>query len=264
MRTALFALIFGLGVALCATAEPASVDSQRAQLYPKVTRFLAEAAALEPAFLAPQLYYPKEGLLPGWRIKVCPQVTGLPRQQGEYVLARLSQVARTVGVRTGDEHCSPNLYIYATDHPNEVLKGLEAKNSYAIFGPRGVPYLLDQFAAMPQPVRIWYNIYGRGPAITGVLVIVDKTRIQGATIGQLADYLALVSFAEIRPDAKLDDAPTILKLFDGAPKAAPAALSDWDQAFLSSLYTNSRAIPWRRELGKNDQLALSMVSQIVR
>jgi hypothetical protein len=112
-------------------------------------------------------------------------------------------------------------------------------------------------------VKVWYDIYGRGAAISKVLVIVDKTRVQGASMGQLADYIAMVSYAEIRPDAQLDDAPTILKLFDGAPKAAPAGLSDWDQAFLTSLYTHSWANPWRRELGATDQLALSMVSEIV-
>jgi len=272
MRTRLMILVMSLGVAVCATAEPAAtsggqpqptVESQRAELYPKVSKYLAEAAALEPAFLTPQLEYPKEGLLPGWRDKVCPQVTGLPHPHAEFVLARLSQVARAVGVRTDAEHCSPNLFVYATDRPNDVLRSLVTKNSYFTFGPRGIPYLLDQFAAMPQPVRVWYNIYGRGTAITRVLVIVDKTRLQGATIGQLADYVSMVSFAEIRPDARLDDAPTILKLFDGASKAAPAGLSAWDQAFLKSLYTNSWAKPWRRELGKTDPLALSMVSEIV-
>jgi hypothetical protein len=272
MRTRLPVFLVGLLVAVCATAEPAatsggqsqtSVQSQRAELYPRVTKFLVEAAALEPAFLSPRLDYPQRGLIPGWRDRICPQVTGLPRQQGEFVLARLSEIARTVGVRTDAAHCAPNIYVFVTAEPNEVLRKLEKHDSYDTFGPRGFPYLLDQFAAMPQPVRVWYNIYGRGTAITKVLVIVDKTRVQEATMGQLADYLAMVSFAEIRPDAQLDDAPTILTLFAGAPKAAPPGLSNWDQAFLTSLYTHSWANPWRRELERTDQLALSMVSEIV-
>jgi hypothetical protein len=73
----------------------------------------------------------------------------------------------------------------------------------------------------------------------------------------------MVGFAEIKPGAHVGDAPTILKLFDSSATAAPAGLSGWDQAFLKSLYTNSRALPWRRELGTTDLLALSMVSEIV-
>jgi hypothetical protein len=272
MRTRLAAFVAGLMVTVCATAEPAatpggqpqaSLAAQRAELYPKVTKFLVQAAALEPAYLAPKLDYPQRGVLTEWRDKICPQVSGLTREQGEFVLARLSQIARTVGVRTDAAHCSANIEVFVTAEPNELLKKMQKHDSYGTFGPRGIPYLLEQFAAMPRPVKVWYDIYGRGAAISKVLVIVDKTRVQGASMGQLADYIAMVSYAEIRPDAQLDDAPTILKLFDGAPKAAPAGLSDWDQAFLTSLYTHSWANPWRRELGATDQLALSMVSEIV-
>ena len=101
-----------------------------------------------------------------------------------------------------------------------------------------------------------------------VRVIVDQRRLQGVSRGQLAAYIAMVSLAEIKPvaeikpDAHLRDAPTILKLFDVAPQAAPAGLSDWDQAFLKALCSKPRTNPWRIELAKVDQLTLRMVSEI--
>jgi hypothetical protein len=169
----------------------------------------------------------------------------------------------------GDEHCSPNLHIFVTAQPRELLKGIEKQNYYAMFGPRGRPYLLDQFIAMPRPVGVWYNIFPEGRSVwfkyafTGVLVIVDQTRLQGVSLGQLADYIAMVGLAEIKPGARLGDTPTILRLFDGAPQPAPASLSDLDRAFLKSLYLPSPT-PWWREFGKSDRLTLTMVSQMVR
>jgi hypothetical protein len=235
-------------------------DSRRTALYPQVSTFLTEAAALEPPLIASKLVFPTSGVLPAWGQRVCPQLTGLSRQTGELILTRVWEIAQVTGVRMGDEHCSPNLYIFVTDRPKELVKGLEQKSSYAMFGARGRPYLIDQFIATPRPVKVWYNLSGY--SFARVLVIVDRTRLQGVSRGQLADYIAMVGFAEIKPDARLDgEIPTILRLFEGAPQAAPAGLSEWDEAFLRSL--NSRKGPWRRGLARTDQLALNMVSLIV-
>ena len=124
------------------------------------------------------------------------------------------------------------IFVTATQ-PQELVKGLEKHNSYAMFGPRGRPYLIDQFIAASRPVKVWYNVYGY--SFARVLVIVDGTRLQGVSRGQLADYIAMVGFAEIKPDADLDDTPTILRLFDGGLRATPEGLTEWDQAFLRSL-----------------------------
>jgi hypothetical protein len=62
----------------------------------------------------------------------------------------------------------------------------------------------------------------------------------------LADYLGMVSFAEITPGAHVGNE---LKLFDAGPQAAPSGMSDWDQVFLKSLYdteTWPTQFKWRR------------------
>jgi hypothetical protein len=273
-------LVASLGLAACATTAPEGTSRGQPQasdgLYPKVSNYIDGIAALEPPWLAPQIEFPTSGSMPGWRDKVCPQVTGLSEQEGKLMLARISEIGRAAGVRMAGEHCSPNLSIFVTSHPKELLEGMEKHHgSYDMFGPRGSPHLLDQFIDTPRPVRVWYNIYGAGPAInftyafTRVLVIVDQTRLQGVSPVQLADYVAMVGFTEIkplaetRPNAPLGDAPTILKLFDGTPETASAGLSDWDRAFLKTLYLNSRGIPWSREFAKSsNQFTLRMVSEI--
>jgi hypothetical protein len=56
------------------------------------------------------------------------------------------------------------------------------------------------------------------------------------TIGQLADYVALVGLADVRLDADPSAAPSILELFAGHA-TAPPGLTPWDRALLYSLYT---------------------------
>jgi hypothetical protein len=136
---------------------------------------------------------------------------------------------RAAGVPLAGEHCSPNLYILVTAQPRKLLKGMEENNAAVTFGPRALPTVLDQFIATPRPVRVWYNIGVGGPpvpfkyAFTRVSVIVDQKRLHGVSSGQLADYIAMVGLAEIRPGPRLGDAPTILKLFAGAPQARQPA-----------------------------------------
>jgi hypothetical protein len=90
-----------------------------------------------------------------------------------------------------------------------------------------------------------------------VFVIVDQRRLPGVTVGQLADYVAMSGFAKLKSDTRLGDAPTILTLFNGAPKTAPAGMTDWDQTFLKSLYSTEQISKQQR-----DQIARSMVREI--
>lgn len=78
-----------------------------------------------------------------------------------------------------------------------------------------------------------------------MFVIVDMDRLQGVSLGQLADYLAMVSLAQIQADAQTDRFETILNLFEN-PTYAPG-LTGWDRAYLAGLYesewyrTNTRS-----------------------
>ena len=72
--------------------------------------------------------------------------------------------------------------------------------------------------------------------LKSAIVVVDKSKMEGTTRGQLADYIAMCAFSHVKLNAIGGDAPTILKLFTSAAAERPQGLSPWDEAFLESLY----------------------------
>lgn len=75
---------------------------------------------------------------------------------------------------------------------------------------------------------------------SGAFVIVDARRMNeiGVDFNALADYLAMVTLAQIDPNAETHDLDTILNLFDGA--SSPRALTEWDVLYLRGLYAADR------------------------
>jgi hypothetical protein len=273
------------------------VTARRAQLAPRVSKFVRQISVPEDG---------GEGGLARWQAPVCPLVSGLPRQDGEFILERLSEIARMAGAPLADEHCRPNLYILVTGQPEQLLKGMEKRNRPFTFGydfssraetPANV---VDEFIRTPRTVRVWYNSdretpdyttptrafpynlaemnnggglpeptsseWERSSRVTStsvwtfsrVFVVVDQRRLHGVTRGQLADYVGMVGLVKVNPDAHLGDAQTILKLFAEAPRAAPAGMTDWDRAFLKSLYATEQSSKVQRAL-----IAKGMVREIV-
>ena len=53
----------------------------------------------------------------------------------------------------------------------------------------------------------------------------------------------MVGLAEIRLDAKMGDAPSILQLFTAYGHTPPPGLSPWDQAFIKALYRTRHTDP---------------------
>jgi hypothetical protein len=75
-----------------------------------------------------------------------------------------------------------------------------------------------------------------------VMVIVDTTRTAGVPMASIADYVAFVSLAQLNPDLRATDYPTILNLFaePAGGQTRPAGLSTWDLAYLGGLYSATR------------------------
>lgn len=205
---------------------------------------------------------------------VCPLVSGLSRQDGEFILERLSDVAHTAGVPLAGEDCRPNLYILVTREPQDLLRGMEKRNRAFTFGADASPGAVAAFIGTPHAVRVWYNTYtdsAWGTPLTHshpatindfpvlkipagaysdlvprvaarfsrVFVVVDGRQLQGVKRGQLADYVTMVSLAELGPDTRhAAGSDTILKLFDRGPEAAPSGMTESDQTYLKALYAN--------------------------
>lgn len=72
--------------------------------------------------------------------------------------------------------------------------------------------------------------------IKRTFVIVDVDRLQGASLTQIADYVAMVSLAQIDPDANVERFDSILNVFAGLGGAP--GLTGWDRAYLNGLYAS--------------------------
>ncbi len=73
-----------------------------------------------------------------------------------------------------------------------------------------------------------------------VVVIVDGARASGYPVDSLADYIAMVTLAQIDPAAQTRDYPTILNLFDENPDNISFEMTNWDMAYLDGLYRATR------------------------
>jgi hypothetical protein len=98
-----------------------------------------------------------------WQDPVCPLVTGLPREMAEYVLLRLSEIARAAGAPLAGENCHhPQLFIIVTKKPEAYLREQEKRHGAEVFGG-AAPILINEFIATPRPVRTWYDTVEQTP-----------------------------------------------------------------------------------------------------
>jgi hypothetical protein len=51
--------------------------------------------------------------------------------------------------------------------------------------------------------------------------VVDQAQLKGVSRWQLADYVAIVGLARLKPVARNSESQPILTLFDGQPQTAP-------------------------------------------
>jgi hypothetical protein len=70
-------------------------------------------------------------------------------------------------------------------------------------------------------------------------------------------YISTVSLAKLRPDASLGDAASVLKLSDGGSQYASSGFTEWDQAFLTSVYATDQRSRLQRH-----QIARRMVREL--
>jgi hypothetical protein len=214
-----------------------------------------------------------------WNDKVCPLVAGLNKEQGEFVLARLSEIAKTAGAPLGSETCKANLYVVVTPDPELLLKQWWHRD-VDLFGGETGP-IVKRFLETPLPIRVWYSAgtvgadgqffvslldatserakpTGQAPwvrippeaatrlkltatrNIFSVIVVVDSTKIRNISYGQLTDYIGLVGLAQINFEKQPGDVPTILRLFDSPEESRPTQMTVWDRALLHALYSTSQ------------------------
>lgn len=247
-------------LAVTAPAQESKVDSttvvaprDRAAVEREVRSFV-NAIAVKPG----------DESLARWQtqIPLCPLVAGLQGSDGEYILARVSKIAAAAGAPLAPQNCKGNFYVIVTSDPEGVIKAW-SKRDVRMFGDetdQGGTKIREFNAS--SPIRVWYNTEyykldgtplgsteGRTNqsaratrlevnnyrALSSVMAIVDARRMKNVSFGQVAAYVAMIGLAQLRPEANVSEAPSILNLFAGSGKAPPG-LTSWDESFLKALY----------------------------
>lgn len=207
-----------------------------------------------------------------WRGGVCVGVANLQNDLAQYIADRVSTVAEDLGLKPGEPGCQPSVLIIAVTNANDFTAQFVAKRPRLfIVGGGGMDLGrsgLERFKTNDQPVR-WWTVSMPVDADTGaiatrlpgeeapvvsttasrlstqivddtkrVFVIVDIDKINGVSLGQLSDYLAMVVLAQVDPSADTSRYATVLNVFND-PSQTPG-LTDWDLAYLEGLYDAQR------------------------
>jgi hypothetical protein len=92
--------------------------------------------------------------------------------------------------------------------------------------------------------------------ISQVLVLFDRDKLKGKTLQQLADYTIMRVYARTRETHGQGAPDTILALFDPANDTPPLGLTEFDRAYLTSLYEGEahvKGISKLQRVGENLQ-----------
>ena len=85
-----------------------------------------------------------------------------------------------------------------------------------------------------------YDASNINPSVEQALVtswvVIETGATFGKSLTQIADYAAMRGLAMVRPAELTGSADTILALFESDAPAAPAEMTEFDQAYLKSLY----------------------------
>jgi hypothetical protein len=100
----------------------------------------------------------------------------LNKQQAEFVLARLSQIAKSAGAPLGSETCKPNFYVIVASDPELLLKEWWHRDPDLFAGERGAN--VKRFLATPRPIRVWYSADTRGADGNFIISMMDATSLR--------------------------------------------------------------------------------------
>ena len=250
-----------LGTAVSARAQNAAESGDEVVVYGKplediVREFVGELSG------APQA----DSQLARWDRSICPGIYGLKdRQTAERLIDRMAVRAFELELNVGEPGCSPDIVILFTDNVSVLTAGLRSRlervlneRNVSTFGRRE----LAAFVNSDAPVRWWtfastksrlgldigpdLGVYDLSPSrvrpltrqdMSKTLIVVNANLTRNLRVGTLGDYLAMVSLAQIDPEAETAGYSTILNLFAGGSTEMTA----WDRSYLEGLYGATRA-----------------------
>jgi hypothetical protein len=212
---------------------------------------------------------------------ICPETIGLDRGYNAFVSARVRAVAGFVGAPVhSDSSCKPNVQVLFTAHPEQAMKSVlnwGAKSLSVKF-----PHQMDKELEVSgeHTIQGWYitagggwTVLNRDPGLVGgidlqglwprviptggssndanrsilsVIVVIDINKIAGATVGSIADYVAMIALTVVQTPDHCDPLPSILDLMSPSctSREKPMALTAGDIAFLKALYYRNTGLDW--------------------
>lgn len=200
--------------------------------------------------------------------KVCPGIVGMPQEMAEIMVDRIRYNAERVGLDVAKEgKCDPNILVLFVRNGQGVMKELQKTKGYLFRRMDGVEM---RELTRKGPVRVWTNTEIRSRQgdtlqgdntgdltqiptlniaqsqshiflahrldITNSVILIDIPAINGMSVVQIADYVTMRAFAETKPVDGDAAATTVLTLFNPAKEAAPRELTDFDLAYLRTVY----------------------------
>jgi hypothetical protein len=210
-----------------------------------------------------------------WKDGVCVGVANLQPEMAQYIVDRVSTVAQDLGLKPGEPGCNPSVLIVAAADGNAFTQEFVAmRPRLFVMGASGTDLgrnALERFKTTERPVRWWtvsmptdsdtgavavrlpgeeapmIQVRGASRLTTQIVdvtkrsfVIVDVNKINGVNLTQLADYIAMVTLAQVDPDADTSGYATVLNLFQTPDQVE--GLTEWDMAYLQGLYDAQRTL----------------------
>ena len=184
-----------------------------------------------------------------WGMEVCPEVVGVAPAQAEFIAQRIGEVAAPLELRRRTSECRTTLLVIVSNDAAGIA--LHFARLYPITLRTDGQAKLNLFAHTSRPVR-WITVTDlcgtrcalpnsritlpTHPEFQAMLILVDARQIAGFSLGELADYLAMVALANPRPGANHEE-QSVLSMFDRPrPADGPFALTETDRSFLAGLY----------------------------
>ncbi|AKH42934.1 hypothetical protein FHS61_003158 [Altererythrobacter atlanticus] len=225
--------------------------------------------------------------------RLCPGILGLKPDYAALMIDRIRANAERLKMWMADDTgCEPNLVIAFVEDGKAAMADYERKYGYRF---RLLP-LEDRrdLLGADGPVRVWtmtqtrtrdgMPIYESGSLIDPpvsrqamahskiylstredilqVVILFDLAAVQGKSLVQLADYATMRGLARTVPPEGEQAMDTILGLFSVPSGRAPAEMTEFDRAYLASLYDSIPNLPaTARILGVNRQLRLARVAE---
>ncbi len=223
-----------------------------------------------------------------WSVPVCIVAAGLAGPEAEFVERRIRTIAGEAGIPVGPSDCAPNFVVIVTPDPETFLREWWSDEPRLFNKDRGVGGV-ERMISTAQPVRVWHNVCNVAPSLARnfrlsvtwdcnaggelgsritrpvvrsiytAIVVVDFDDIEGLTFGQIADYVAMVGLAQLRLDVQASAAPTIVSLFQDVGADRATSMTDWDRAFLKSVYSGRDG-----SVTELTQIKLKMTEQLAR